>query len=46
MEVPLLISLDFSPGALSIILNVEASTTIGWGTILTQMQADGKPRPA
>src|SRR5205814_10394427 len=45
-EAPVLISLDFSPGALSIVLNVDASTTIGWGAILSQIQSDGKRRPA
>ena len=34
-EVPVLISLDFSAGALPIILNVDTSTTIGWGAILS-----------
>src|SRR6204780_3185095 len=29
-----------------IILNVDASTTIGWGAILSQMQSDGRARPA
>src|SRR5213078_4466784 len=45
-QAPVLISLDFLAGALPILLNVDASTTIGWGAILSQMQADGKPRPA
>ena len=45
-EAPILISLDFSPNALAIILNVDASTTIGWGVILSQIQPDGRPRPA
>jgi RNase H-like domain found in reverse transcriptase len=35
---PILISLDFSPSALIIILNVDASTTIGWGAVLSQLQ--------
>lgn len=43
---PILISLDFSPSALMIILNVDASTTIGWDAVLSQMQPDGKTRPA
>jgi RNase H-like domain found in reverse transcriptase len=41
-----LISLNFSPSALSIILNVDASTKIGWGGTLSQMQSDGTVRPA
>ena len=45
-EAPILISLDFSAGALAIILNVDASTKIGWGAVLSQMQKDGRPRPA
>jgi RNase H-like domain found in reverse transcriptase/Integrase zinc binding domain/Reverse transcriptase (RNA-dependent DNA polymerase) len=45
-EGPVLISLDFSPSALAIILNVDASTTIGWGAILSQKQSDGTTRPA
>jgi len=45
-EAPVLISLDFSPDALPIILNVDAFTTIGWGAILSQQLPDGKPRPA
>jgi len=45
-EAPVLVSLDFSPGALLITLNVDASTTIGWGAILSQIQPDGRPRPA
>jgi len=43
---PVLISLDFSPSALTIILNVDASTKIGWGGTLSQLQADGTIRPA
>ena len=45
-EAPILISLDFSASALAIILNVDASTTIGWGAVLSQLQLDGRPRPA
>src|SRR5271170_784184 len=40
-----LVSLDFSIDALPIVLNANASTTIGWGT-LSQVQPDGRPRPA
>jgi len=43
---PVLVSLDFSPSALAIILNVDASTTIGWGGTLSQLQSDGTVRPA
>ena len=43
---PVLISLDFSPSALSIILQIDASTTIGWGGVLSQFQSDGKLHPA
>ena len=39
-EAPVLVSLDFSPDALPIILNVDASTTIGWGAVLSQVQPD------
>jgi len=35
-QAPVLITLDFSPSALEIILNVDASTTIGWGAVLLQ----------
>jgi hypothetical protein len=45
-EAPVLVSLDFSPSALPIILHSDASTTIGWGAILSQKQADGTVRPA
>ena len=40
-EAPILISLDFSAGALAIILNVDPSTKIGWGAVLSQLQLDG-----
>ena len=45
-EAPILISLDFSPSALHIVLHTDASTTIGWGAILSQKQRDGSIRPA
>ena len=35
-EAPTLISLDFSPSALQITLHTDASTTVGWGAILSQ----------
>src|SRR6204780_2435826 len=43
---PVLIALDFSPSALPIILNVDASMNIEWGAVLSQMQENGKPRLA
>jgi hypothetical protein len=45
-EAPFLITLDFSPGAGKIILNVDAAMTIGWGAVLQQEQSDGTRRPA
>jgi hypothetical protein len=45
-EAPVLITLDFSPGAGKIILNVDAAMTIGWGAALHQEQPDGTRRPA
>ncbi len=41
-----MVSLDFTPSAGMIYLHVDASTTIGWGGILSQMQSDGRIRPA
>ena len=43
---PVLVTLDFSDSALAIILHVDASTSIGWGGTLSQLQADGTIRPA
>jgi len=43
---PVLVKLDFSPNALPIVLNVDASTTIGWGAVLSQIQPDGKVKPS
>jgi hypothetical protein len=43
---PVLVKPDFSPNALPIILNVDASTTIGWGAVLSQVQADGHVKPS
>ena len=43
---PVLVSLDFSPSALGIELDIDASTTIGWGAILCQWQEDGNRHPA
>ena len=37
---PVLISLDYSPSALGIVLQTDAST-IGWGGVLAQYQEDG-----
>src|SRR5438477_4635 len=41
-----LVSLDFSASALPMILHCDASTSIGWGVILSQQQSDGTTRPA
>ena len=46
MTAPIFISLDFSASALMIFLHVDASTTIGWGAVLSQLQSDGKIRSA
>ena len=43
---PVLVSLDFSAPALPIILHCDASTSVGWGAILSQRQSDGTTRPA
>src|SRR5438045_8422556 len=43
---PVLVTLDFSDSALAIILHVDASTSIGWGGTLSQLQADGTIRTA
>ena len=45
-EAPVLISLDFSISALLIVLHVDASTTIGWGAVMSQLQEDGRLYPA
>lgn len=45
-EAPVLISLDFSLSALPIILHVDASSSIGWGAILSQLQKGGELHPA
>ena len=45
-EAPVLVSLDFTPSAGTIYLHVDASTTIGWGGILSQRQSDGRIGPA
>jgi hypothetical protein len=46
MRSPTLVSLDFSTSAGLIVLSVDASTTIGWGAILQQLQDDGTTKPA
>jgi ribonuclease HI len=46
MTAPILISLDFSPSALDILLNIDPSTMIGWGGVLSQLQSDGTIQPA
>ena len=43
---PVLVALDFSLSALAMYLHVDASTTIGWGVVLSQLQSDGSVRPA
>ena len=42
---PVLVTLDFSPSALEIILNVDASSTIGRKGVLLQFQEDRKLQP-
>src|ERR1700689_691640 len=46
MRTSVLIALDFLPSALPIIFNVDASMTIGWGAVLSQMQENEKHRSA
>jgi len=43
---PVLITLDCSENALGIELGIDASTTIGWGAVLSQYKDDGKAHPA
>jgi RNase H-like domain found in reverse transcriptase/Integrase zinc binding domain len=43
---PVLITPDFSSSALPLYVNVDASTTIGWGVVMSQLQDDGSVRPA
>jgi hypothetical protein len=43
---PVLITLDFTCSALGIVLQVDASTSIGWGGVMSQYQSDGTLRPA
>ena len=45
-EALILISLDFSISVLLIVLHVDASTTIGWGAVMSQLQEDGRLHPA
>jgi len=42
----ILMALDFSHSALAIMLAVDASTTIGMRAMLSQLQFDGRARPA
>ena len=42
----ILIALDFPHSALAIMLTVDASTTIGMRAMLSQLQFDGRARPA
>ena len=41
IEAPVFITLDFSRSTLSIILNIDASTTVEWRAMLSQQQEDG-----
>ncbi len=43
---PVLVSLDLSPSGGPIVLYVDASTTIGWGAVLSQVYDDEKEHPA
>jgi hypothetical protein len=45
-EAPVLITLDFSISALPIVLHIDASTKIGWGGVLSQLQENGQLHPA
>jgi hypothetical protein len=40
MQASVLVSLDFSASALGIELGIDASTTVGWGTVLSQYRDD------
>ena len=42
VEASVLITLDFSLSTLFIVLHVDASSTIGWGAILSQLQVNRK----
>jgi RNase H-like domain found in reverse transcriptase len=44
-EAPVLISVDYSPPAGPIVVYVDASTTIGWGAILSQIDNDECEHP-
>jgi len=43
---PVLVKLDFSPNVLPIVLNVDASTTVRWGAVLSQIQTEGCAKPS
>jgi RNase H-like domain found in reverse transcriptase/Integrase zinc binding domain len=45
MKWPVLVSLDFSAAALGIELGIDASTSVGWGGVLSQYRDDGKLHP-
>ena len=45
-EAPILITLDFSESTLPLVLDIDASTTMRWGAILSQQQEDGQLHPA
>ena len=46
VEAPILVSLDFSTSALRVVLEIDASTSVGWGAVLSQFREDGKLHPA
>jgi hypothetical protein len=46
VKAPVLTVLDFSEGGLRMELGIDASTTVGWGAVLSQYKDDGKLHPA
>jgi hypothetical protein len=45
-EAPVLVSLDLSPSGLRIVLHVDASSSVGWGVVLSQLQDNDELHPA
>jgi hypothetical protein len=45
-EAPALVSLDLSPSGLRIVHHVDASSSIGWGAVLSQLQDNNEVHPA
>jgi hypothetical protein len=45
VKAPVLVVIDFSPGALGIELGIDASTKVGWGGVLSQYEDDGRLHP-